>query len=172
MLEFLKCLIKNYGSAIGPMLAFIFGIITLMIKYKLDKLIERRKIFKSFKILKEFIIDNPPPEYLPVGEVESISGGQACINNLANIMRYYNRLISIDKIIKVIDKDLINTLDLVSIRQYHYIKFHFDVILDKITEAKNKKEFIGSDLFIVIHKFHKEIVKVMNSKDEYFEYIK
>lgn len=170
MMEFLKSLIKDYGSAIGPILAFVFGIITLMIKYKLDKLLERRKIFKSFKILKEFIIDNPPPEYLPVGEVESILGGEASVDNLANILRYHNRLISVDEIIKVIDKDLINTLDLTSIRQYHNIKFHFNVIIDTINKAIEKQEFVGSEVFVVIHNFHKAIVKVIDSNEEYFKY--
>lgn len=169
-MEFLKSLIKDYGPAIGPILAFVFGILTLMIKYGLDKLLDRRKIFKSFKILKDFIIDNPPPEYLPVGEVESILGSKACINNLDNILKYRNRLISIDEIIKVVDNDLINTLDLISIRQYHNIKCYFRKILDIIDIAIEEKELIGSGVFVAIHSFHKDIVKIIDSKDEFFKY--
>lgn len=171
MMEFLKSLIKEYGSAIGPVLAFIFGIVTLMIKYELDKLLERRKIFKSFTILKEFIIDNPPPEYLPVDEVESILIYQAFnVDNLANILKYRTRLVSVYEIIKVIDKDLINTLDITSIRQYHNIKYHFNVISDTIDKAIEKKEFVDSGVFFIIHTFHKDMVKVMNYEDEYFKY--
>lgn len=171
MIELLKHAIKDYGSAIGSVLAFVFGIMTMMIKYRLDKLIDRRRVLKSFKKLKESIKDNPPPKYIFVGEVEPGDFSKTEIDNLTNLSRYYKRLMSIEEIIKVVDKDLINTLDMRKIRQYHNIRWHFNVILDKMNESRTKSFIVDVKLFDEINYLHEDIIKVINSKDEYFQYI-
>lgn len=55
--------IKDYGSVISPTIAFILGIIAILIKYVLDDRLQKRQTMKSFKKAKEMLSKIQLPEY-------------------------------------------------------------------------------------------------------------
>lgn len=170
MIEFLKKLIKEYGSAIGPILAFIFGILTMLLKYKIDQIVAKRSIVKSFEMLKKLINDSNPPSYFfsNISDRGLMHADEA--RNITNIARFYNKLLSIKSVIETIDGDITQSRDIGMVRQYHSIKWCFNILIKDVEDARNEKR-IKSGIFHRIQEDFKYLTEATTSVDKLYSYI-
>ena len=55
--------IKDYGSFISPTIAFVLGIVAVLIKYGIDNIVQKRRTKKSFIKAKEMLAKIHLPDY-------------------------------------------------------------------------------------------------------------
>lgn len=169
MIEILKKLIKDYGSALGPILAFFFGILTMIVKYKFDEFIDKRNLLKSFNSLKRVIKDSRPPNYYYPKKSEGLIHADEA-RNLTNMAIFYNKLIAIREIIKCIDNDINRSRNSKMICQYHNIKWRFDILIRNVEKVRNSKRVDKSSFFEIQNDF-KWLMDAVNSVGDFGEYI-
>lgn len=102
-------IMDNFSLMIGPIIGFFLGIITILFKQFLDKRQLTRKILNSLNQLKELIKNSPPPTTFFPKKSDSGFMHADEANNLANISRYYMKLMPIKSIIRTIENGLNNS---------------------------------------------------------------
>jgi hypothetical protein len=67
----LEAFLKDYGPAVGPALAFGFGILALIVKHKIDHWTAKWSLDRRLQNLERLVTDIGPPTYFFEGAPSS-----------------------------------------------------------------------------------------------------
>lgn len=92
----MKQIFIDYGSAIGPFLAFVLGIAALYVNYKVDYYQKKKNYKLEFNKLVEFIrITFPPKKFHPNKSKNGLMHADQA-RNFTNIARFYSKLLILE----------------------------------------------------------------------------
>ncbi|QNF33653.1 hypothetical protein HUW51_13315 [Adhaeribacter swui] len=179
----MKEFFKDYGSAIGPCIAFLLGIIAIYLKAVVDRSIEERKTNKKLSNLISLIKNStPPPKYYPkISEDGFLHADQA--RNLTNFSIFAKRLNAIIMFIDKIEDDVIANCSNSKIQQFHHIKFIASYLNENVKEIQDKKEDhnyenfkfsfskISRDQYYATHTDYERLVDICQNPEKHFNYI-
>jgi hypothetical protein len=142
--SFMRKFFKDYGPAIGPALAFLLGILALVITYKVNNHLEKERTLNRFKQLIQLIIESPPPpKYFPrssySGPIIPANEARKIANNMFNLEIFYNQLLASKVLINDIEEPIVRYGTLKEIRQFNNIKWRHSVLMKHIEEIKTEK---------------------------------
>jgi hypothetical protein len=120
---------RDYGAAVGPALAFLFGIAALFVKQKFDDAAARRKAETRVAKIVEMVRLSPPPRY----EVpdESDDATSATLSNMANFAHFYDRMATIQAAITIGEAAIHEHAKAITIIRFQRIKWCFDIIMSE-----------------------------------------
>lgn len=126
-------LFAKYGTAIGPTVAFILGVVALFIKNGLEDRFKRVQITKRFEEPKRLIERcSPPRTFHPREAPNGLHADKA--RNIANLARFYNRIIAKRTLIEVLEKNIYEYADLTSIRQFNNIRWRHAILVSEVEQ--------------------------------------
>lgn len=176
--------LKDYGVLIGPVFAFVLGVIAIYIKFYSDRQIESWKSRKKLRKLVQLIKKSPPPsKYYPQkSTIGFFHADQA--RNLTNISIFHKRVAVINSFIETIENDVLTNCAVLEIQQFHHLKFIIsytlrnmedlqELIKNGITGQNEIDESFNNDL-IGFHKMqddYKRLITVCESPEKEFNYI-
>src|SRR5260221_12863163 len=103
----MKEFLKNYGTLIGPLLAFTLGAIALYIKFYIDRQVESWRSKKKMKKLIQLILASKPPlKYYPNKAKDGLFHADEA-RNLTNLSIFYKRLEVVLAYIETIENDIL-----------------------------------------------------------------
>ena len=175
----MKNVLKDYGSLIGPALAFILGVMAIYIKFYTDRQLEnwksRKKLKKLFKLIKE---SKPPLKYYPNKSSNFIHADQA--RNLTNHSIFYKKIKVINYYINNIEEDILTNGSLIEIQQFTDLQFVISYMNRDIEtfrngskqkdENLNFKDLDKSD-FLKIMNDYDRLVTIIENPGKEFKYI-
>jgi len=120
---------RNYGPAIGPALAFLFGIVALYIKDAFDR---RQRMVRSKRLLAHFtdLALTKPPEWIPVPKDSGHRTGDAHRGNYIALDAYHGRLLAARSFLVANEKQLVEDAPLDVIDALYARKWRFERILE------------------------------------------
>lgn len=165
--------IKDYGSVISPTIAFILGIIAILIKYVLDNRLQKRQTMKSFKKAKEMLSKIQLPEYRKGPETTDCLMHATMARNLTGISRMYFSLTATYQYFKSLDVYINRSNNLLIINQYFYLVWRIEKLIKNLEDIRKQSdieestwrglqheipellEFIENDWFALNDSIHK-----------------
>ncbi|WP_242927888.1 hypothetical protein [Pontibacter vulgaris] len=178
----MKDILKDYGTIIGPLTAFGFGVMALYIKYGIDrKLDEWKTKTKLSKLIQLIGQSTPPNTHYPSKSENGFYANE--LRNLTNISIFSKRLNVISMFIEKIESDILIHSSLKEVQQFHHIKFivkYMNERLEKIRDRRGDKESLGSefqfpviskDEFYAMSSDYERLLKVCNDPDSEFKYV-
>jgi hypothetical protein len=168
--ETVEEIFKDYGSAIGPTVAFLLGIFALFIKNKVDICMERCRTLKKFRLLKELINESSPPsKYHPQkSDIGLIHADQA--RNITNIARFYNRLLTTRILIDNLEEDIFRHGEKSDIQQFNNIKWWHNILLKDIEKIRESSE-LDMNTFRELSQNYQLMKDACDNADQLFDYI-
>ncbi len=160
---------KVYGSAIGPTIAFCFGIFAVYIKYKVDSFLDKRRTQRDLIKLKELIEQSGPPKtFHPNVSNEGLMHADEA-RNVSNLARFYNRLLGVAPLIKHLEENVYNHCSLDEIRLFNNINWWFSILLKDVEETRKKGKLSKSD-FLAITMTYESLADTLKDPQHMFEY--
>jgi hypothetical protein len=161
---------KDYGSAIGPTLAFCLGVLALFIKNTVDRYLEKRKVRSELKKLSDLIRASAPPKTFHPKKHDDAPTPDV-LRNKYNIITLHNRLIGITPMIEHLDKFIYKHGTLNNIRLFNNLKFRFEIMLRHVEEVREKK--LGSITSLDIktaNENHQNLLETFDDPNKLFNY--
>lgn len=179
----MKDFLKDYGTLIGPSLAFMLGILAIYIKYLVDHKIEKTKSKRKLDALIKLIIESkPPPKFYPeVSKEGFIHTDQA--RNLTNISIFLRKITLVLVVIEKIENDVLINCSIPKIQQFNYIKFITSYLHENLLEIQDKKvehdylDFkfsftkINISEFQLVHQDYERLLQACTEPAKNFNYI-
>ncbi len=137
----LSDILKDYGSAIGPTLAFVLGVLALFIKYKVDQFTAFRSLRKRLLYLQKMVVSCAPPSTFHPKQSETgfIHADEA--RNLSNIARFYSKLLALNSAFDSVEKAVIEHGNAEQILMFHNSKWWFKIIYNDIEKMRNTDKY-------------------------------
>jgi hypothetical protein len=168
-----KEFLKDYGTLIGPVLAFGLGVVAILIKFYLDRWLEKWKTEKRIKKLIGLIKSSPPPKtYFPnKSQSGFIHADEA--RNLTNLSIFLKKIEVIESVIDKIEESVLTNSSNIRIQQLTDIKFIVRYYKRDLYDLKNNRdenfgEFEYRDKII---RTYERMLTVCDSPKEEFRYI-
>lgn len=132
----MKDFLKEYGTLIGPLVAFALGIIALLIKFYIDRKLEVWKSNKKIDKLISLIKDSQPPNrYWPEKGDGSFPHAHEA-RNLTNVSMYSKKIKVIESFINKIEDDVLTNCSNLKVQQVTDLKFIVQYLKRDIEEMK------------------------------------
>ena len=161
---------KNYGSAIGPALAFLLGILAFYIHHTVNTNFERAQTLNKIEQLKQLINESPPPTKYHPRRSESGFMHADEARNLTNISRFYNRLLASKVLINNVEENIFNHGGIEEIRMFNNIKWWHDFLLRDVEKIRNSSEY-DIDSYHGLVDVYKNMKEATENPDQMFNYI-
>lgn len=159
--------IKDYGSIISPTIAFILGIVAVLIKYGIDNIVQKRRTKKSFIKAKKMLAKIHLPDYCEGPNKKSPHEFMhaTMARNLSNISRLYFSLSATYKYLQSLEKDINQSKNLLIINQYFYLVWRVENMITEI-EAIRESSDIDASTWYSLQKEIPELLEFLN--DDWF----
>ena len=170
-----KEFLKDYGTLIGPILAFGLGVFAILIKFYLDKWLEKWKTEKRIKKLIGLIKNSPPPKtYFPhKSESDFIQANEA--RNLTNLSIFLKKIEIIESFIDRIEESVLTNSSYIRIQQLTDIKFIVQYYKKDLSELKkyrkSNKLYSFGEYREKIVRTYERIITVCDTPNKEFKYI-
>jgi len=168
----MKEFLKDYGTLIGPTLAFGLGVLAIFIKFWSDRQLESWKSKKKMKKLIKLILESKPPKkYYPLKSKDGfLHADQA--RNLTNLSIFYKRIEIVKSFIDSIEEDILTNCNVSKIQQFQDLKFIASYLFRDIEKHRNdnKHDFSQSD-FCNINDSYERLTTVCSKPETIFNYI-
>lgn len=159
--------IKDYGSIISPTIAFVLGIVAVLIKYGIDNIVQKRRTKKSFIKAKEMLAKIHLPDYCEGPNKKSPHEFMhaTMARNLSNISRLYFSLSATYKYLQSLEKDINQSKNLLIINQYFYLVWRVENMITEIKAIRESSDVDASTW----HSLQKEIPELLEFlNDDWF----
>jgi len=136
-----KELFRDYGSAIGPTLAFLLGVLAVTLHFYVNAHLERAETLHKFDQLKQLISQStPPPEYFSERLPQGTQGRNlaAAIDNARNLAIFHNRLDTTKVLIDNLQERIYRHCELEDIKQFNSIKSRHETLVAWIEEMQGR----------------------------------
>lgn len=134
-------ILKDYGPAIGPALAFLFGLLAFLAKYKVDHLIARWTLTKRIGNLQDLVEKAAPPrDFFPLKSESGFLHAHEA-RNLTNLARFYSRLLALKPAFDALDKAVAEHGNSDQTLQFHFAKWWFDILVTKVEKWRAEENF-------------------------------
>ncbi len=162
----MKNFLKDYGAAVGPALAFLFGLIALFGKYEVDQLTASWTIERRFNNLKALVAQSAPAStFFPSRSTGGMLHADEA-RNLTNLARFYARLLALKPQFESMQNSLADARSTDTITQFHNMKWWFEILLKTTEEWRSTKGFRMSEAdFDNIQRDWKNLLDATSSKD-------
>jgi hypothetical protein len=136
----MKEYIKDYGSLIGPITAFLLGVLALYVKYSIDRKLDEWKSRKRLKKLFELIKHSAPPSHYHPNKPKDglIHANEA--RNITNLSNFNHRLTVLSMFIEKIANDVMVHSTLGEVQQFHRIKWLVEGIKSRVEKMRGDTE--------------------------------
>lgn len=139
-METVRQILKDYGPAIGPALAFTFGILALFLKYQVDRWTASWSLSRRLRHLEHMVANSGPPEtFFPNASPTFLHVDEA--RNLANLARFYSGLLALRPLFDSLIDPIAEQADFQQIARFHAMKWHFDVIIKQVEAWRATDQF-------------------------------
>lgn len=133
-------LLKDYGPAIGPALAFLLGMLALYAKYKFDQVSARWTVTHRIDHLQKLVGKvTPPPEYFPKFSENGLHADEA--RNLTNMARFYAHLLALKPVVEAVGTSVAESGSETQVLRFHSAKWWFDILLTKVEKWRDTENF-------------------------------
>ncbi|WP_291149274.1 hypothetical protein [Flavobacterium sp. UBA7680] len=178
----MKDFLKDYGTLIGPLIAFTLGVIALYIKFYIDRQVENWKSKKKMaKLIKIIQSSKPPLKYYPLKSKDRFFHADQA-RNLTNVSIFYKRLEVILAFMGTVENDILTNCSVIEIQQFHDLKFIVTHLATDVNKAKNKRLIVSKEEildredfneidFLRIHDSYNRLIIVSKNPDKEFKYI-
>lgn len=140
-------ILREYGAAIGPALAFLLGLAMLFIKDRVEKKQAERRSAKLLVILIRMFEQLQVPAYVGQITVDDPPDTDTDASaNRANLSRFYKRLMPIRAFVQYNEEIITRTGSVATIAKFYAVKYHFELLLSKVDEARAKSVVASVDL--------------------------
>lgn len=134
-------LLKDYGPAIGPTLAFILGMLALYGKYRFDQVSAGWTVARRIDHLKNLVRKvTPPPEYFPMSARDGILHADEA-RNLTNLARFYAHLLALKPVVEAVGKSVADSGSEDQVIQFHNAKWWFDILMTTVEKWRATESF-------------------------------
>ncbi|WP_421978906.1 hypothetical protein [Roseivirga seohaensis] len=171
----MKEFLKDYGTLIGPTLAFSLGVIALLIKFHFDKQFDKwkanRQVKKLFELIKE---SQPPNKYFPKKSDDNFLHADEA-RNLTNLSIFLKKMEVIESFILKIEGAVLANCSNLKIQQVTDLKFiskYSIKYLNDIKKNKNEPNRKMDELdYNVVIEGYKRMINVCENPGKEFKYI-
>lgn len=133
--------LKDYGSAIGPTLAFILGMLALYGKYRFDQVSAGWTVGRRIDHLRNLVGKvAPPPEYFPQSAGDGLLHADEA-RNLTNLARFYAHLLALKPVVEAVGKSVVDSGSEDQVIRFHSAKWWFDVLITTVEKWRAKENF-------------------------------
>lgn len=122
----MKDVFKDYGPAIGPALAFLFGLGTLLLKQKLDQVFARRDADRRIAKILQLLKDSPPPRF--EGPISALSHPADVLRNALSMRLFLDRVAVIMAVVDAAESVVHQHGRPATILRYQNIRQHLEII--------------------------------------------
>jgi hypothetical protein len=146
-MDTVKQILKDYGPAIGPALAFGFGFLALFLSHLVNRWSAKWSLSRRLRHLEILVQNSSPPEtFFPKTFPNSLHADEA--RNLTNLARFYSRLLALKTVFDSLVDRVSESGTLQQISRFHSMKWWFDITLKQVETWRSTKEFrmTNSDL--------------------------
>lgn len=133
--------LKDYGSAIGPTLAFLLGIFALFIKYKIDQFTASRSLKRRLLHLQKIVLSCPPPDKFHPKKSESGLMHADEARNMTNHSRFYSKLLALHSAFNSVEKTVLEYGTADQILMFHSSKWWFDILFKDVENKRKTKGY-------------------------------
>jgi hypothetical protein len=144
--------LKDYGAAIGPGLAFLLGLLTLFVKYGIDRCLGRRNTRRRLRDILEMMRGLPPPPFQ--GPIDALSNVTFMLPNATNMLAFYDQLAAVESAMGAIDNAVHEDGEADTIMLFERMKWHLDTILrerEHFHKVGTGTDIPGEDNFVNVH---------------------
>jgi hypothetical protein len=139
-METFKQLLKDYGPAVGPALAFLFGLAAILAKDRFDRWNTRRSLSRRLQELALQISRSGPPEdFFPRSGPNGFHAD--VLRNATNLARFYTRLLALKPVFDKLASTVAEIGTTEEITKLHAMKWWFDIVLDKVEACRKNQKF-------------------------------
>jgi hypothetical protein len=136
----LKQLLKDYGPALGPAVAFAFGLLALFLKNKVDQWTAHWNVSRRLRNLQHLVSASGPPEtFFPQTSKVGIHADEA--RNLTNLARFYSRLLAVKPVFDALVEPISEVGNMQQIASFHAMKWWFDITLKQVESWRSTEGF-------------------------------
>jgi len=163
--------LKDYGAAVGPALAFFFGLIALFGKYDVDQLTASWKAERQLNSLKTMVMKSAPASDFFPGRS---SGGLIHADearNFTNLARFYARLLALKPMFESMQNSIADARSIDTITQFHNMKWWFDILLKETEEWRSREGFRMSEADFVNLQEHWQYLRDATSNKDSLQYL-
>jgi hypothetical protein len=160
-------LLKDYGSAIGPTLAFILGLLALYGKYRFDQVSAGWNVTRRIEHLKNLVAKVvPPPEYFPQSADGVLLHADEA-RNLTNLARFYAHLLALKPVVEAVGKLVADSGSEEQVIRFHSAKWWFDILITTVEKWRATENFRLSptDHMNLLSEW-KQFVETLSGRDE------
>ena len=116
--------LRDYGAAIGPALAFIFGLVMLFVKDRFEGRQRRAKSRHLVEQLEKLALASPPT-WIPVPEEGGYATGDANRGNYLNFQAYYSKLLAAKSFLDANEKNIAEAAVAEVLQRFYDFKWRF-----------------------------------------------
>lgn len=127
-MEDFKAILKDYGPAIGPALAFLLGMLALVIKFFIDQWTDVWSTRRQFKRLKSLLSNLEPPVFRKPEEIEKEEATVLVYDgaNAIDVAIFHAMLVALTPTFDTLEKSVSESGDFQMIMQFDDIKRKFE----------------------------------------------
>lgn len=134
-------LLKDYGPAIGPTLAFVLGMLALYGKYRFDQVSAGWTVARRIDHLINLVGKvAPPPEYFPLSASDRLLHADEA-RNLTNLSRFYAHLLALKPVVEAVGKSVADSGNEDQVIRFHSAKWWFDILMTTVEKWRATENF-------------------------------
>lgn len=122
--------LREYGPALGPALAFFFGLLTLFLKDTIEERSRRRKSERLIEQFKRFALAYDPPKWIAPTANDDYAKADAGRGNAQALGRYHTHLLAAAAFITANEQTIVDSASLHAIKELYHFKWHFERLLN------------------------------------------
>jgi hypothetical protein len=153
---------RDYGSALGPALAFLFGVFALYIKDRFDS---RQRHRRSRRLLTQFVglALADLPRLIPLPPESGYPRADAARGNYQNLTRYYADLLSAKSFLDANEKQIVEDAPLEVVQRLYQCKWRFDRLAALTKQRLDEEGPVDASMLEEIQSFHESLKEVAGS---------
>ncbi len=139
MSEDLKSLLKDYGPAIGPGLAFLLGLVALFAKHRFDEWSAEDAVKRKLERLQELLVRSRPPwHFFPNSSEQFLHADEA--RNLTNISRFYGKALAVQAVAKQIEEKVHEHCSYPDVLRLSALQWSLGFLIKELEEFRSNSE--------------------------------
>lgn len=156
-------LFHDYGSAIGPALAFLFGLFAMYIKDLFDR---RQRHRRSCRLLAQFLAlaKADLPRLIPVPSDTGYPRADAARGNHISLSLYYADLLAAKSFLDANEKLLIEDAPLDVVQSLYLSKWRFDTIVTIAKHYLDRQGPVDDSVLQEIRPYHDSLKQAASSR--------
>jgi hypothetical protein len=170
-MESIKQLLKDYGPAIGPALAFVLSFCAFFAKDAADRMISKWSLARRLRHLEILLSTYAPPKtFFSSPSGESKLGDS--LRNRTNLARFYIRLLALKPVFEALNGPVAGFGSYQQLARFYGMKWWFDLVLNDVESWRSDADFeMTSGHFDHLSEYWERLRSAATNPDAQIEYI-